>query len=93
MIEQLSYFWIIAIVIDLMLGSLCFYIIAKNPNKTDTDGLFWWFGWFAYLDAIALFFNFTLGIDSFWSYHQIGILIDTAINAGLIAYIYKVTRK
>lgn len=41
------------------------------------------------MDAIALVMNATMGMDNFWSYHQVGIVIDTAINAGLLTYIVK----
>lgn len=88
-IEQVPAMWFIAFTIDIILGSLCFYITIKKPVRSSFEGLFWWFGWWSCLDAIALVMNATMGVDNFWSYHQMGIFIDTAINAGLLVYIIK----
>lgn len=92
MIEQAPILWFASFFIDVLLGSLCFYIIMAKPIRSGFDGLFWWFGWWAFVDAFAIVLNATMGVHYFWSYHQSGIVIDTAINSGLLLYVVKALR-
>ena len=87
MIESLSPLWFIAFFVDVFLGSLAFYFVSTRIITEKYKGVGWWMGWWSFADAIALMLNATMGTDYFWSYHQTGIISDTAINIGLIIFL------
>lgn len=89
MIEQLTPLWFIAFFVDITLGTIAFYFVSTKVITDTYTGVGWWMGWWAYADAIALTLNATMGTDYFWSYHQTGIIGDTAINIGLIFFLTK----
>ena len=87
MIESFTPLWFLAFATDVVLGCLCFYYVISRVITEKYQGLGWWMGWWAFADAIALMLNATMGTDYFWSYHQTGIIGDTAINLGLIVFL------
>ena len=87
MIEQLTPLWFVAFLIDVILGIIAFYFVISKVITDRYTGVGWWMGWWAFADAISLVINATMGTDYFWSYHQMGIVGDTAINAGLIFFL------
>jgi len=86
-IEKMQVFWFLSFTIDLILGCMSFYILTKRMIVHKYEGLAWYMGWWAFVDAFAIALNATMGTDYFWSYHQTGIISDTAINLGLIIYV------
>lgn len=87
MIESLQILWFFAFAIDLILGCLAFYILNKNMITLRYEGIAWYMGWWSFVDAFALALNAIMGTNYFWSYHQVGIVTDTAINLGLIVFV------
>lgn len=73
--------------VNVALGSISFYLVTKKIITARYENIGWWVGWWSYVDAIALTLNAYMGTDYFWSYHQTGIIGDTAINLGLIAFL------
>lgn len=92
MIENIPALWFIAFFIDVVLGCLSFYLVFGRIVRKRYEGLAWYMGWWAFVDAIALVINAVMGVHYFWSYHQVGIITDTAINLGLIIYVARVIR-
>lgn len=93
MIEKIPFLWFFAFAVNITLGTISFYIVASKKIKTQYQALGWWCGWWAYLGAFSLALNASMGTDYFWSYHQTGIITDTAINLALIVYILKITQQ
>lgn len=90
MIEQWTALWYFAFFVDVSLGSLSFYMVLSRLITPRYTGLAWYMGWWSFVDAIGLALNAVMGTDYFWSYHQTGIITDTAINLGLIIYVLSV---
>lgn len=90
MIESLTALWFFAFFIDTLLGCLSFYMVLSKLVTVRYEALCWYMGWWSFADAIALMLNGIMGTDYFWSYHQSGIISDTAINIGLIVYVSRV---
>lgn len=89
MIEHFTPLWFVAFMVNVTLGCICFYYITKKYITEQYQGLGWWMGWWAFVDAISLVLNATMGVNYFWSYHQTGIISDTAINIGLVWFLVK----
>ena len=87
MIESVTPLWFIAFTTDMILGCFSFYLVAKKTLTPKYEGIGWWMGWWSFANAIALMLNATMWIHYFWSYHQIGILTDTAINMALVLFL------
>lgn len=87
MIESLTPLWFIAFLVDVILGCMAFYFVMGRVIVKKFIGVGWFIGWWSFADAIALVLNATMGTDYFWSYHQTGIISDTAINIGLIYFL------
>lgn len=90
MIEHMTIFWYLAFFVDVLLGCLSFYMVLKGMVRPQYEALCWYMGWWSFADAIALALNSIMGIHYFWSYHQSGIISDTAINIGLVVYVVRV---
>lgn len=82
--------WYFAFFVDVLLGCLSFYMVLSRLVTPQYEALCWYMGWWSFADAIALALNSIMGTDYFWSYHQSGIVSDTAINIGLIVYVLRV---
>jgi len=52
-------------------------------------GLCWFMGWWSFADSISLMLNSYMGTDYFFSYHQMGIVSDTAINLAMIVFLMR----
>lgn len=87
MTESFTPLWFVAFFVDVILGCLAFYFVNTKIITEKYCGVGWWMGWWAFADAIALILNATMGTDYFWSYHQNGIVSDTAINMGLVYFL------
>lgn len=87
MIESMTPLWFMAFTTDMALGCLSFYLVARKALTHRYEGIGWWMGWWAFADAIGLVLNATMGTDYFFSYHQTGILTDTAINLALVTFL------
>lgn len=90
MIEGFAILWYLAFFVDVSLGCLAFYLVISKMVSPHYMAICWYMGWWAFADAIALALNSIMGTDYFWSYHQSGIVTDTAVNIGLVVYISKV---
>jgi len=90
MIEHLTILWYLAFLVDVVLGCLTFYMVLTKMVNSRYIAICWYMGWWAFADAIALALNGIMGTNYFWSYHQSGIVTDTAVNMGLVVYIARV---
>lgn len=86
-IEAFAPMWFIAFTSDFALGCICFYLVFTKMITDKFRALGWWVGWWSFAGAFAIVLNAYMGTDYFWSYHQTGIVTDTATNIGLIGYL------
>lgn len=88
-IESFQPLWFLAFFIDVILGCMAFYLVQSKMITERYKGISWWMGWWSFADAISLVLNAYMGTDYFFSYHQTGIISDTAINIALIVFLYR----
>ena len=86
-IESFQPLWYLAFFVDVILGCMAFYLVQSGMSTERYLGVGWWVGWWSFADAISLILNGYMGTDYFFSYHQMGIVTDTAINCSLIYFL------
>lgn len=87
-IEAFQPLWFTGFFVDVILGCMAFYLVQADMMPERFKGLGWWMGWWSFVGAISLVLNAYMGTDYFFSYHQIGIISDMAVNAALIAFLF-----
>lgn len=85
-IEQISFLWSIAFMVDVLVGSLCLVMVLRRNTAQRYRGSLWWMGWWSYASAFTLLINIFVSPDNPFSYHQVGILVETMFNVGAAVF-------
>lgn len=83
-IEALPFFWGVAFVINSLMGALSFTAIIRQGIAHWAIAPVAWVGWFTFATALSLLINLTMGPNYPFSYHQLGLFLETMTNVGFM---------
>ena len=86
-IEMAEFFWGIAFTLNLIMGCVCFSAVIRKAVPSWAAPSITWVGWFAFATALSQLINLTISPDYPFAYHQIGLLLETMINLGILSYL------
>ena len=85
-IENIPFLWGIAFFINVTIGVLSFISIVRKIFPGWAQGCCCWIGWWSFANALAFLVNVIIGPHNPFSYHQLGILTETMMNVGYLAW-------
>jgi hypothetical protein len=87
LLESLPFFWGVAFVINITVGTVLFVAIMRQTMPSWSTGVTCWVAWWAFATAISLLINVISGPNAPFSYHQMGILTETMTNIGILLWV------
>lgn len=84
LIESIPFFWGIAFLINILMGTISFITIVRHGASSWAVSPLAWVGWWSFSNALALLINLAMGPAYPFSYHQLGLFNETMVNVGFL---------